>query len=66
MTLVGVVAGILILYFFYKLIRRRNLHFPRQQRFFSDMITFLRVAASKKGTNTEPVLSSMDNSLRQR
>jgi uncharacterized protein DUF4234 len=64
-TAIGLVASILFLYFFYMLIRRRNQHFPRQQRFFSDLVSFLRTAANKKGANVEPVLNSMENTLRQ-
>ena len=61
---VSFLAEILYLYFFYILIRRRNQHFPRQRRFFSDLVTVLRVAANRKGTNVDAVLGSMENSLR--
>lgn len=60
---VGVVAGIIYLYFFYIMIRRRNQHFSRQQRFASDLITTLRGAASKKSANIDALLGSMENSL---
>ncbi len=62
---VFVIAGVLNLYFFYMLIRRRNQHFPRQQRFFSDLVTFLRGAALRKNVNVDPMLGSMENNLRQ-
>jgi len=62
---VGLVAQIINIYFFYMLIRRRNQHFPRQQRFASDLITVLRGAANKKSTNIDLLLGSMENSLRR-
>jgi uncharacterized membrane protein len=62
---IGFVAEILYLYFFYMLIRRRNQHFPRQHRFFTDLVTVLRSAAAKRNVNIDPMLGSMDNTLRQ-
>ena len=61
----GLVAQILVICFYYMLISRRNQHFPRQQRFTSDLITVLRGAASKKNTNIDLMLGSMENSLRR-
>lgn len=62
---IGFLADILILYFFYMLIRRRNQHFPRQQRFFTDLVTILRGAASRRNVNVDAVLGSMENTVRQ-
>jgi hypothetical protein len=62
---IEVLAGVLYLYFFYMLIRRRNQHFPRQQRFFSDLVMVLRVAASRRNVNVDAVLGSMENTVRQ-
>jgi flagellar basal body-associated protein FliL len=64
-TLVGIGSDILILYFFYMLIRRRNQHFPRQQRFFTDLVTVLRTAANRKSVNVDPTLGSIENAIRQ-
>jgi hypothetical protein len=64
-TGIELLAGILYLYFFYMLIRRRNQHFPRQQRFFSDLITVLRGAAYKRNVSVDALLVSMENTLRQ-
>lgn len=64
-TGIEVLAGILYLYFFYMLIWRRNQHFPRQQRFFTDLVTVLRGAASKRNVNVDAVLGSMENTVRQ-
>ncbi|MGD0478046.1 MAG: DUF4234 domain-containing protein [Nitrososphaerales archaeon] len=62
---IGFLAEILYLYFFYMLIRRRNQHFPRQQRFFTDLVTVLRGAASKRNVNADALLGSMENTVRQ-
>jgi len=58
-------AEILYLYFFYILIRRRNQHFARQQRFLADLVTVLRTASSRKSINNDALLGSMENTLRQ-
>jgi uncharacterized membrane protein YidH (DUF202 family) len=62
---VGVIVEVLTLYFFYMLIRRRNQHFPRQQRYFSDLVTLLRGAGSRRGVNIDAMLVSMENTIRQ-
>jgi phosphate/sulfate permease len=62
---VGLASEVLFLYFFYMLIRRRNQHFLRQQRLFSDLVTTLRAVAIKKSMNIDPMLGSIDNTLRQ-
>jgi flagellar basal body-associated protein FliL len=53
------------LYVIYLLIRRRNQHFARQQRFFADLALALREAASRKGANVEAYLGSMEATSRQ-
>lgn len=63
--LIPLVANILFLYFFYLLIRRRNQHFSRQQRFVSDLILVLREAATKKAVSIDALLGSMESSNRQ-
>jgi flagellar basal body-associated protein FliL len=62
---VGIVAEVLYLYFFYMLIRRRNQHFPRQQRFFSDLVAILRTAAARKSVNIDATLGSIESATRQ-
>jgi flagellar basal body-associated protein FliL len=62
---IGLLADILFLYFFYILIRRRNQHFPRQQRFFTDLATVLRGAAFRRNVNIDALLGSMENTARQ-
>jgi len=62
---IGLVSEVLFLYFFYMLIRRRNQHFSRQQRFLSDLVTALRAVATSKEVNIDPMLGSIDNTLRQ-
>jgi uncharacterized membrane protein len=62
---IGLVSEVLFLYFFYMLIRRRNQHFLRQQRFFSDLATALRAVATRANVNIDPMLGSIDNTLRQ-
>jgi uncharacterized membrane protein len=69
-TTVFVLLGFLalyvaFLYVVYLLIRRRNQHFARQQRFFADLAVALREAASRKGANVEAYLGSMEATSRQ-
>ncbi len=61
----GFLGEILYLYFFYMLIRRRNQHFPRQHRFFTDLVTVLREAGAKKNVNVDALLGFMENTMRQ-
>jgi Domain of unknown function (DUF4234) len=65
-TLFAVLAILEIawLYFIYVLIKRRNQHFTRHQRFVGDLVSVLREAGAKKGVNLEPILTSMDFSNR--
>ncbi|HVP23271.1 MAG TPA: DUF4234 domain-containing protein [Conexivisphaerales archaeon] len=53
------------LYVIYTLIRRRNGHFARQQRLFTDLEAALREIASKKGTGVDSYLGSFDATLRE-
>ncbi len=59
------VLDVLFLYVIYLLIRRRNQHFARQQRFFADLASALREAATRKGANVDIHLGAMEATVRQ-
>ncbi len=64
-TVLILALAVAFLYVIYLLIRRRNQHFARQQRFFADLQVALREAASRKGANVEAYLGSMEATSRQ-
>jgi hypothetical protein len=65
LPLIPLILQLFLAYFFYLLIRRRNLHFGRQQRFFSDLVSVLREASLKKGVSIEALLGSVEGVNRQ-
>jgi uncharacterized membrane protein len=65
MSFLILLLSLVFLYMIYLLIRRRNQHFARQQRFFADLEMALREVASKKGTSVEVYLGAMEATIRQ-
>ncbi len=59
------VVGIIFLYLYYVLIKRRNRHFARQVRFFQAAVPLLREAAQIKGVDVEARLVPVERSLRE-
>ena len=58
-------VGIIFLYLYYILIKRRNRHFARQVRFFQAAVPLLREAAQSKGIDVEARLVPVERSLRE-
>lgn len=58
-------VGIIFLYLYYVLIKRRNRHFARQTRLLESAVAFLREAAQRQGVDVEARLISMERSLRE-
>ena len=49
----------------YKLVKRRNTHFKRQQFLFEDVTSAVRTIAEKKGVDVEAGLSSCNRTVRE-
>ena len=63
--LLGIVGFIVSIVLIYKLVKRRNTHFKRQQFLFEDVISALRTIAKKKEVNVEVELSSCERTVRE-
>lgn len=58
-------VGIIFLYLYYVLIRRRNLHFARQARLLEAAVPLLRESAQGQGVDVEARLVSVERSIRE-
>ncbi len=58
-------VGIIFIYLYYVLIKRRNLHFARQVRLLQAAVPLLREAAQSKGVDVEARLVPVERSLRE-
>ena len=63
--LLGVIGFIVSLILRYKLVKRRNTHFKRQQFLFEDVTSAVRTIAEKKGVDVEAGLSSCNRTVRE-
>lgn len=63
--LLGIIGFIVSLILIYKLVKRRNTHFKRQQFLFEDVIRAVRAIAEKRGVDVEVWLSSCDRTVRE-
>lgn len=59
------VLDILLAWMTYKLIRRRNTHFGRQQLFFEDVRRAISEQAAKKGVDASIQLNNLERSVRE-
>jgi hypothetical protein len=70
-TFIGLVYALVIVSFvvniilIYKLVRRRNTHFKRQNFLFEDVVAATKALATKKGVDVEVSLSSCDRTVRE-
>ncbi len=60
----SVVVSIVFIYLTYVLIKRRNKHFARQQRFYEDLVAVLKEMAARRGVNIDVSLGNMDRTVR--
>jgi len=65
LLLLGVIGFIVSLILRYKLVKRRNTHFNRQQFLFEDVTSAVRTIAEKKGVDVEVGLSSCNRTVRE-
>ncbi len=65
LLLLGVIGFIVSLILRYKLVKRRNMHFNRQQFLFEDITSAVRTIAEKKGVDVEAGLSSCNRTVRE-
>ncbi len=61
----GIVSVIIYAYLTYTLIKRRNTHFARQWRLTEDLLNLVRSVASRKGSNIDASVSSMERTFRE-
>jgi len=62
LVIVGFIVSIVLIY---KLVKRRNTHFKRQQFLFEDIVSALRAIAKKKEVNVEVEVSSCERTVRE-
>ena len=63
--LLGIIGFIVSIILRYKLVKRRNTHFKRQQFLFEDFLSAVRTIADKKSVDVEVWLPSFDRTLRE-
>lgn len=63
--MIGLISFVLSIVLIYKLIRRRNTHFKRQDFLFEDILKAAKEIASKKGVDVETVVSSCERTVRE-
>ncbi len=59
------VVGIVYAVMLYKLAKRRNTHFARQQFLYEDMVNMAKELAAKKGTDLSLSLNNLDRTYRE-
>jgi len=62
LLLVGFIVSLMLIY---KLIKRRNTHFKRQQFLLDDIVKAVKTIAEKKGVDAEVGLSSCERAVRE-
>ncbi len=63
--LFAIITFVLNLVIIYKLVRRRNTHFKRQNFLFEDIVTAIKAIATKKGVDLEVGLASGERTVRE-
>jgi len=62
LLIIGFIVSIILIY---KLVKRRNTHFKRQNFLFEDILTAVKAIAAKKGVDVEVGLSSCERTVRE-
>jgi hypothetical protein len=65
LVLLAIIGFIVSIILTYKLIKRRNTHFKRQMFLSEDVVTAVKTIAAKKGVDVEPILSSVERTVRE-
>ena len=63
--LFGIINFIVSIILIYKLVRRRNTHFKRQNFLFEDIVTAVKAIATKKGVDVQVGLASCERTVRE-
>jgi len=61
-AIIGFIASIILIY---KLVRRRNTHFKRQNFLFEDIVAAVKMIGAKKGVDVEVGLASTERTVRE-
>lgn len=62
LAIIGFIASLILIY---KLVRRRNTHFKRQNFLYEDTVAAVKAVAAKKGVDVEVGLASCERTVRE-